>query len=162
MQVDLDTRSLRLESMVPCGYGAVASIAWSANSKHIVAVCDKSEAPPGAVAPETTVLLCSPGVYAAPTPITTGPGSVNAIVWTLDGNHTVSTDRGQHLVCISISFCIWLLDHLHTQICLCLQALYTLLAVAHSVYFAIATVSLHCIHTCGVNSAVRKTVLTSS
>lgn len=83
--------------MVPCGSGAVATIAWSADSKHIVAVCDKSEAPPGSAAPETTVLQCSPA-GSSPTPITTGPGSVNAIVWTLDGEHVVSTDRGQHLV----------------------------------------------------------------
>lgn len=101
MQVDLDTRSLHLQSMVACGSGAVATIAWSANSKHILAVCDKSDAPPGAAAPETAVLLCSPG-GAAPTPITTGPGSVNAIVWTLDGEHAVSTDRGQHLVCLPV------------------------------------------------------------
>lgn len=97
MQVDLEMRSLRLHSMVPCGSGAVATIAWSADSKHIVAVCDKSEAPSGAAAPETTILQCSPA-GSSPTQITTGPGSHNAIVWTLDGNHIVSADRGQHLV----------------------------------------------------------------
>jgi hypothetical protein len=101
MQVDLDTRSLRLHSMVTCGSGAVATIAWSVDSEHIVAVCDKTEAPPGAAAPDTTVLQCSPA-NPNPSPITTGPGSVNAIVWTLDGEHVVSTDRSQHLVCASV------------------------------------------------------------
>lgn len=100
LQVNLSARSLQLHTMVPCGYGAVHTMAWSADSTSLVAVCDKSEAAPGAVtppAPDTVVLQCQPG-SPSPSPITTGPGSINAVVWTLDGKHIVSVDRGQHLV----------------------------------------------------------------